>query len=83
MTNILKLAPDGGSSYVAEYQWTTYRFLLSNGNTIDVSAVSDDSWLRDAVLKVVNKIKTLPKDHKYDIIIVGVANLPVSDSGVD
>ena len=78
MTNILKLTHHEGTIYLAEYEWTRYRFLLSNGDTIDVWAVIDDSWLRDKVLLTVNKLTKAPKDHKYEIIIVGVASLPAS-----
>lgn len=34
----------------AVYHWQTYRFLMSDGSTIDVRAVRDDSDLRGAVL---------------------------------
>jgi len=33
-----------------DYQWHTYRFLLSTGETVDVRAIHDTSALREAVL---------------------------------
>lgn len=38
---------------VAEYASTRYRFLLSDGSTVDVVALADDSTLRGEVLKAV------------------------------
>lgn len=67
MTNIKRLkACDTG--FEVEYEWSTYRFLLFDGSVVDVRAVSDDSWLRDAVVKM------LKLDEKRPI--VGVATLP-------
>jgi hypothetical protein len=75
VTNILRLVATT-TGYEVDYHWTTYRFLLSDGSTMDVRGVQDDSWLRTAVLLVANDLKSAPKDHNYGIIIVGVANLP-------
>ena len=72
MTNIIRLAPEG-ASYKAEYDWKTYRFLLSNGNCIDVEAVTDDSWLRDEILKIANKVDKLTEKSKLAVTICGVA----------
>lgn len=45
------LAPLGtGGQLVAVYETHLYRFLLSDGNTLDVKAYRDDSDLRAAVL---------------------------------
>jgi hypothetical protein len=80
-TNIIRLVPDGGSTYVADYHWTTYRYLLSNGNTIDVRAIDDGSWLRDEVLKVANGLEKLPDRVKLDVIIAGSTTLPEPTEG--
>lgn len=40
-----------GATCKAEYPWKRYRFLLSDGMTLDVEAIRDDSDLREAVLK--------------------------------
>lgn len=37
-------------SFKATYTWRRYRFLMSDGSTVDVQAVRDDSDLRAAVL---------------------------------
>lgn len=65
-----------GASYVAEYEWQTYRFLLTNGNFIDVQAASDDSTLRTEVLKIANKTDKAPSSGKFDIGIAGSTALP-------
>jgi hypothetical protein len=39
-----------GDGALAGYQWRVYRFLLSDGKTLDVTAMRDDSDLRSAVL---------------------------------
>jgi hypothetical protein len=80
MTNILRLKHHEDSTFIVEYDWTRHRFLLSNGETIDVWAVLDDSWVRDAVLLSVNNLKSPPKDHKYEITIVGVAYMPAPNA---
>lgn len=56
--------PDGAVMR-ATYAWHTFRFLLSDGTTLDVSAVWDDSNLRHAVL-----------EHTGAERIEGVALLP-------
>jgi hypothetical protein len=59
--------PDG--TYLATYEWRTYRFLLDDGRTIDVRAVIDDSVLRGAVLKTtqarsINGVAQLPEEEE-------------------
>jgi hypothetical protein len=75
VTNIIRLVPEG-ASYTVDYRWTTYRFLLSNGNTIDVSAVQDDSWLRQEVLKIANGKTKATDSTKFEVTICGVARVP-------
>lgn len=63
-----------GGQLIAEYHWTHYRFMFTDGQTLDVVAVRDDSDLRGAILehhygKTIND----PKDGG----IAGVARLPV------
>ena len=65
-----------GAGYVAVYEWRTYRFLLSNGNTIDVRAVTDDSVLRGEIVKIANGKTKITENTKIDIIISGSATLP-------
>ena len=78
MGNIIRLVPDGGSSYTVDYGWKTFRYLLSNGNTIDVRAIDDGSTLRDEVLKIVNKVDKIPVNPKVGslISIAGSCTLP-------
>jgi hypothetical protein len=76
MTNIIRLVDDGGSTYIADYKWQTYRFLLSNGNTIDVKAIQDNSVVREAVLKLANKVDKLPERGNLGISISGSCTLP-------
>lgn len=45
----IKLVQENGTLQ-ATYEWTTFRFLLSDGRILDVSAIHDDSHLRSAVL---------------------------------
>jgi hypothetical protein len=40
-----------GDHVVVEYPWHRYRFLLSDGRTLDVVAIRDDSTLRELVLQ--------------------------------
>jgi hypothetical protein len=40
-----------GDGAIAVYPWRVYRFLLDTGKTLDVTAIVDDSYLREAVLK--------------------------------
>lgn len=47
------LVPNG-ASLTAEYNWHLYRFLMSDGRTVDITAVRDDSDLRAAVLAATN-----------------------------
>ena len=86
MTNIIRLVGEG-AGYVADYRWTTYRFLLSNGNTIDVSAVTNDSWLSTEILKVVNGLDKLPDNYpkSLKVTIVGHVALapPVEEEKVE
>ena len=67
MTNIRGFDLHADGSYTVDYHWSTYRFLLFDGRTIDVRAVSDDSWLRGEVVKLLK----LDAQHP----IVGVATL--------
>lgn len=67
VTNIRGFDLHDDGSYTVDYHWSTYRFLLFDGRTVDVRAVSDDSWLRGAVVKL------LKLDEKHPI--VGVATL--------
>ena len=67
MTNIKRLVPTE-TGFEVEYQWSTYRFMTSEGVVVDVRAISDDSWLRGAV------VKQLGLDEKRPI--AGVAYLP-------
>lgn len=46
----VRLEPQSDGTYLAEYQWHRYRFLLTDGRTVDVWAIRDDSDLRGAVL---------------------------------
>jgi hypothetical protein len=50
----LELEPldDAGSLLRAVYVERTYRFLLSGGATVDVIAHTDNSTLREAVLRI-------------------------------
>jgi len=57
----------------ARYTWKRYRFMFSDGATLDVNAIRDDSDLREAVL--LHHYGKLVKDSK-DGAIVGVATLP-------
>jgi hypothetical protein len=45
------LTPFGDDGAIAGYPWKVYRFLLSDGRTLDVTAIRDDSDLRGAVLE--------------------------------
>jgi hypothetical protein len=36
----------------AVYPWNHYRFLLDDGQTLDVTAIQDDSNLREAILEL-------------------------------
>lgn len=56
----------------ARYVWKRYRFMFSDGATLDVNAIRDDSDLREAVLS--HHFGKLVKDPK-DGSIVGVATL--------
>ena len=79
MTNIIRLVDDSagaGNTYIVDYKWTTYRFLLSNGNIIDVRAVTNDSWVSTEILKVVNGLDKLPDSRHLDVTIVGHCALP-------
>lgn len=44
------LTPFGDDGAIAGYGWKVYRFLLSDGRILDVTAIQDDSDLRGAVL---------------------------------
>lgn len=41
---------DDAGTYVAHYHRKLYRFMLSDGSTVDAWALMDDSWLRAAVV---------------------------------
>lgn len=70
----LTLEPVGDGSFVAQYQWTKYRFLMSDGSCVDIVAVRDDSDLRGAVLELhYGKKVTDPKQGS----IAGVATIPM------
>ena len=62
-----------GDSFVAQYTWSRYRFMFTDGAVMDVVAIRDDSDLRGAVLEL-HYGKTI-KDPK-DGGIAGVATLP-------
>jgi hypothetical protein len=42
------LSPNGDGSVIAGYPWKVFRFLFSDGSTLDVIAIRDDSDLREA-----------------------------------
>lgn len=44
------LTPFGDDGAIAGYGWKVFRYLLSDGRTFDVTAITDDSDLRGAVL---------------------------------
>ena len=46
----ITLIPQKDGSLLATYTWKQFRFMLSDGTTVDVLAVRDDSDLRAAVL---------------------------------
>lgn len=56
--------------HTARYRQRTYRFLLSNGETVDVVAARDDSDLRAAVVE-----QFVPPDGRIE----GVAALELGD----
>lgn len=58
-----------GGHHVARYTTSVYRFLFSDGDTLDVHAVRDDSDLRAAVNRFAGK----------DVQVVGVAKLPTEE----
>lgn len=63
----------------ARYVWHRYRFMFSDGATLDVNAIRDDSDLREAVLIHHYGKKIMdPKDGS----IVGVARLSVEEEQV-
>lgn len=55
----------------AKYHWTTYRFLMSDGSSVDVVAVRDDSDLRGALL-----------EHTKCGAIAGSVSLPYDEEPV-
>lgn len=65
----LTLEPLGDGAYLARWHASRYRFLLSDGSTVDVESPWDSSTLRGALLDVVSH------DRKTDVSIVGVAEL--------
>jgi hypothetical protein len=68
---------DRDGEVFARYTWKCYRFMFSDGATLDVNAIRDDSDLREAVLSYhYGKLIKDPKDGS----IVGVATLPESQS---
>jgi hypothetical protein len=40
-----------GGGWDVEYNWRVYRFLLDDGRTVDVSAITNDSYLASAILQ--------------------------------
>jgi hypothetical protein len=46
----IRASPVVGGGWDVEYNYHVYRFLLNDGRTIDVSAITDDSYLRAAIL---------------------------------
>ncbi len=57
---------ESSGDLIAQYHWSRYRFMFTDGRTFDVVAIRDDSDLRGAVL-----------DHFKAEGIAGVATLPV------
>jgi len=57
------LEDDGTGVLVASYTWKLYRFLLSDGRTVDIKAIRDDSDLRATILEVtkVEKIEGMAR----------------------
>jgi hypothetical protein len=58
---------------IAVYPWKLYRFLLSDGRTLDVKAVRDDSDLRGEVVK-------LTKGRIEGVACIGEVDLPEAES---
>lgn len=75
MTNIIRLVQDG-DVHVADYKWQTYRFLITDGRTIDVRAVHDDSWLRAEVVKLANGLTKYTENTKVELRIEGSTIVP-------
>jgi hypothetical protein len=70
------LLPQPTGGLLATYMWQTYRFLMSDGSTVDVVAVRDDSDLRAAVLEAhFGKAVKDPKDGS----IAGSVTLPYAE----
>lgn len=65
----LVLEPLGDGAYLARWHAHRYRFLFSDGSTVDVESPFDSSTLRGELLEVVSR------DRKTDVSIVGVAEL--------
>lgn len=63
------LEPLGDREYLARWHMNRYRFLLSDGSTVDVESHTDSSTLRTALLELVSS------QGKKDVSIVGVADL--------
>jgi hypothetical protein len=69
---IVTFDPQPGGILKAVYVWKRYRFLMSDGSTVDVTATRDDSDLRAAVLA-----------HTGAAAIAGVVTMPPSGAPVE
>lgn len=69
------LEPLGDGAYLARWQAFRFRFLLSDGSTVDVETPWDSSTLRGELLEVVSR------DRKTNVSIVGVASLAEPGQG--
>lgn len=47
----IRASPVVGGGWDVEYNWRVYRFLLDDGRTVDVSAITNDSYLASAILQ--------------------------------
>lgn len=61
-------------AYTAEYDHRRYRFLMSDGRTIDVIGFHDDHYLRQEVLAVAER--TRARGKKGELRIEGHVCLP-------
>lgn len=67
VVELVPVTEEGDESVVvlhAKYPWRWFRFMFDDGRTIDVFAVRDDSYLREAV-----------REHMKATKIVGAAHL--------
>lgn len=65
------LRPDG--AVVITFPERVYRFLFSDGRTVDVVCVRDDSDVRKVVLDLL--AADLPKEERKEFAIAGVVRL--------